>query len=68
MLYKFTLDLYVLKSLFLNVFVNEYSYHLPHRGDFAHFLPFNIHCIHNNKEKYTKFVAYYGSRLLILGT
>ena len=28
MLFKFTLDLQVLKSLFLKVFVDEYSYHI----------------------------------------
>ena len=30
MLYKFTPDLHVLKSLFLKVFVNEYSYHIQY--------------------------------------
>ena len=28
MLFKFTLDLHLLKALFLKVFVNEYSYHI----------------------------------------
>ena len=30
MLFKFTLDLHVLKSLFFKVFVNEYSYHIEY--------------------------------------
>ena len=30
MLFKFTLDLHVLKLLVLKVFVNEYSYHIQY--------------------------------------
>ena len=30
MLFKFTLDLNVLKSLFLKAFVDEYSYHIQY--------------------------------------
>ena len=30
MLSKFTLDLHVLKSLFIKVFVNQYTYHIQY--------------------------------------